>query len=127
MDRVTWNRLLPLLVLLLAFAVIVPMVFLVNLRSTFTPSEAFGDVDVPSCARGLIPRYVCIDGNTVEEPLVCEWICVDPSEASAVSTSVPSLMQCPKIDCPLDCITVTEANGCDTCRCDIKGESSFEP
>lgn len=123
MDPVTKNRLIPLIVLILAILLLVPMFVAVNLNSIPRQFEAAGNRPF-DCPAGTAPKFVCTTNAETRRPN-CGWRCelLPPDVPAEIPpVSIPTVVSCPDVEnCPLDCILVTAPNGCEICRCDIRG------
>ena len=122
MDPVTKNRFLPLLILFVVSIFVVPLSVAVNLNSTFQPADAAG-LSSFVCADGSTSRLVCKTNPESRQP-DCAWRCQflpEPVSEVIPPVTAPTAVNCTEIEnCPLDCITVSDGQGCDVCRCDVR-------
>ena len=120
MSPTTLNRLIPLLIVLLA-AVTLPLLLLAFYRPTSLYTQAAGQPRMNFCQPPALPKYVCSINTQTRKPH-CRWQCVVtplPTIKPGISP-IPTQKFCvPPDNCPLECLIVTDLNGCDICRCDL--------
>ena len=120
MSPTTLNRLIPLLIVLMA-AVTLPLLLLAFYRPANLYTQAADQPRMNYCQPPTLPKYVCNINPQTRKPF-CRWQCVPaplPSIRPVISP-MPTNKFCSAPDnCPLECIIVTDINGCDICRCDL--------